>query len=448
MITARFEITNRCNLKCPSCYSGRANYLNQHPVFKYASLELCEKIYKKLKSFDKNIEMKLYQLNEPLLHPDLNGVLDLNDKYDLPCCISSNIIIKKDWVQLLAHKSLRRFIISTSGCFSNSYPLGHRGGDTALFLKHLNELALAAKTSSTEIEVIFHQYNDNEKDEKYLSSFCYENGFTFTPIPAFIMYSPWDNACKYRGKEKEQLDIATNVIPRIILQKNFLIENIPGLGMLPCMNESKNDIAIDTEGYVQHNCCMVPFSEEHRAGHILDLSFEETQQIQKKLSICLDCKKKGYHMQYGLIPHIEYTYLARTRASSHSEVNINESIRSFLRSPLPPKKIQNTPIYVYGLIGGERIIRLLQAKGCIVAGIIDDNPRLTGVECEGYPVLNMEQASSTDSFRKGTVIICFIRSPEQIKVIKNNLLEKGVAQALSLYELFVSAKDDRVTQQA
>ena len=439
MITARFEITNRCNLKCPSCHSGRANQLKQHPVFKYASLDLCEKIYKRLKSFGKKIEVKLYQLNEPLLHPDINGVLDLNDKYDLPCYISSNLIIKKDWEQLLAHKSLTRFFVSTSGFFPDSYLKGHRGGDAKLFMKHLNELAEAAKTSSTEIEVLFHQYNDNEKDEKHFAAFCQEHDFRFTPIPAFLMYSPWNNACGYMGKKDEQLDITNNVLPRIILKNNFFMEEIHGLHKIPCMNESKNDIAIDTEGYVQHNCCMVPFSEEHSAGHILDMTFEETQQIQKKLPICLDCKKKGYHMQYALMPHIEYTSFSRTRISHSPDVDINESIRSFLRSQLPPKRLRDTPIFIYGLIGGERIIRLMQLKGCNVAGVIDDNPSLSEMLCEGVPILSMDQARSTGGFDKSTVIICFIRSPEQIKAIKDNLLAQGAVQVLSLYEMFISS---------
>ena len=441
MINVLFEITSLCNLHCPSCPEGRLSFAHAHEPFTYASLDMCDKVFKKIKSFEENATVLLYRFSEPLLHPNIHEILELAGQYDLDTYISSNLMIKTDWERLLSHKSLKRLTVSTSGATQEIYERGHRGGHVSRLLKHLEEIAEVAKGKDIEIVLFFHQYTDNVEDEQFYRELCKEYNIAFRAIPAFFMYSPWEaSARREKGAIFPRLEDGINTtLPRMIVDKDFFMHEISGLDHIPCVTESNKAFALDPAGNVHQGCCLIPFEESTKLGHFLDLSFDEIMNLANTLPLCLDCKKKGYHYQFILTPHIEYTLFGYNRDSGGEHVGINQLIRDFLKRPSPPEQLQEKSVYMYGLVGGERIISLLHGKGMKFSGIIDDNPNLANTTYEGVAITALSEMD--DVTLKGSVVILgFIRPVSELAEFKKKLLTKGCAAVYSLYEVIALTK--------
>lgn len=436
MPSIRFEITNKCNLLCPSCQEGRINFAKTHDKFMYANTELCEKIFKRLYEHNEKFDIYLYMFCEPCLHPQLNEVLDIMDSYGLSAYISSNLNVKQDWKKLLSHSSLKRLTISISGITQNIYERGHRGGRIDLVLKNMECIAELAPRSNTEILVFFHQYNDNANDESQLRCLCDKYGFTFVPSPAFFMYSPWMAQKHFAGELNSSLmDGLNNTLPRLLVEQNFFMESIPSLSEIPCSMELAKDITIDCQGYVHQGCCLETLTNENKVGSFLDMSFEEINTIYKTSTLCKSCKKNGYHVQFSLTPHVEYTRMAKMRTLNHDNKSINTSIRSFILRKNPLKLLKNTPIHIYGTVGNAGIITLLKAQGYTLGDCIDDNPALKNTTFCGLNIRPLTDFSTRD-IAQMCIIISFIRENKAIETIKKNLINMGVRHVYALHELF------------
>lgn len=75
------EITNICNLNCTFCKGTKRE--KQH-----MSIESFEKILKKIQGYSEYIY--LHVLGEPLIHPDLESILNLSNKYNMKVNITTN----------------------------------------------------------------------------------------------------------------------------------------------------------------------------------------------------------------------------------------------------------------------------------------------------------------------------------------------------------------------
>lgn len=96
------EITNTCNLNCSFCRNSKGNtYLDLSKIDDYLKQikEVCDYIY-------------LHVLGEPLLHKDINLILDLLDKYDLKLQLVTNGVLLDKHLDILNHKCLRKLSIS------------------------------------------------------------------------------------------------------------------------------------------------------------------------------------------------------------------------------------------------------------------------------------------------------------------------------------------------
>ena len=97
------EITNICNLSCSFC----------SPVNRVKKTITKEEFEEVLKKIDKYTDyIYLHVKGEPLLHPNLNDLLDIAYRYNKKVNITTNGTLLKDKVDILNHKAVRQINIS------------------------------------------------------------------------------------------------------------------------------------------------------------------------------------------------------------------------------------------------------------------------------------------------------------------------------------------------
>ena len=105
------EITNICNLKCNFCPETNRNK-------KMMSIDDFENIVKRIQNHTSLV--CLHVKGEPLLHNELNKILNILEKYNLKCNITTNGTILKDKLDILKNsKSLRQINISIHSITQN-----------------------------------------------------------------------------------------------------------------------------------------------------------------------------------------------------------------------------------------------------------------------------------------------------------------------------------------
>ena len=96
------EITDACNLRCPFCtYDKGDHFMSFEDIKDYTGQikAFCDYIY-------------LHILGEPLLHPDLEKILDLLDERDMKLQLVTNGTLLYRYPKLLEHPCLRKLSIS------------------------------------------------------------------------------------------------------------------------------------------------------------------------------------------------------------------------------------------------------------------------------------------------------------------------------------------------
>lgn len=95
-----FEITDACNLSCPFCTNEKGS--------SFVDFESCKKVLEQIKEVCDYIY--LHVLGEPLLHPDIEKILEYCDKLELNVQLVTNgILINRE---ILKHSSLRKLSVS------------------------------------------------------------------------------------------------------------------------------------------------------------------------------------------------------------------------------------------------------------------------------------------------------------------------------------------------
>lgn len=103
------EIGNICNLSCPFC-------VQKHEKPRFLSLDKFEYILKQIRPYTSYIY--LHVLGEPLMHPELEGILSLCQMYDLKVQITTNGTLLDEKLQLLKKYPVRQINVSV-----HSFPL-------------------------------------------------------------------------------------------------------------------------------------------------------------------------------------------------------------------------------------------------------------------------------------------------------------------------------------
>lgn len=105
------EITNKCNLNCSFCSIDNLEK-------KEMSIKEFEIVIKKIKDYTDNIY--LHVKGEPLLHSNLDGILDICDKYGMGVRMTTNGTLLKSKKDILLKHNIKQINISLHS--ENNYP--------------------------------------------------------------------------------------------------------------------------------------------------------------------------------------------------------------------------------------------------------------------------------------------------------------------------------------
>ena len=277
MTRVTFDIVDRCNLRCRSCYQGIYGGTN-----KVMSIETCEEILDHCtRHLDARV-LDIFNWGEPLLCDQLEDFLRLFSKYkNLLVALSSNMnkTVPESTIEaILSRVHVVHF--SISGIDQEIYEKYHRGGKINKVLGNLRTfLEMRRKTNSKTIfQWVFGINRYNKANAERISRFCSENNIVFCQQRYYV--TPIQDVYKiYKGVEVDpaiynllydSLDEVRNDILRS-LTPNFC-------GLL-------RDVVTDCDGKVM-TCC---------GGKItLDTHITEIRSIEELIKARLDndfCKK-------------------------------------------------------------------------------------------------------------------------------------------------------------
>jgi MoaA/NifB/PqqE/SkfB family radical SAM enzyme len=206
------DIAGTCNLKCPSC----ANSLSFTEYAKgFMSLADFKRVVEKIGA-DTGIvsHIALFNWGEPLLHPQIDLMIDYAHTMGIAVAVSTNLSIVSDKrLRKLVQSSPDVLKVSLSGYFPETYSKTHTGGDITLVKSNLYRLRYYMKRSgsSFSVEVNYHLYKHNTgKDLAKMQDLCKELDFVFSttyanfgPVERVIAYCEG----KLQPKDKDFLDL-------------------------------------------------------------------------------------------------------------------------------------------------------------------------------------------------------------------------------------------------
>lgn len=147
------EITNRCNLNCKFC--SKSNRIK-----KDMSVDEFEKVIAKIKDYTSHIYLHIK--GEPLLHPDLDSILNICDKNNICVNITTNGININKCKELLLKPCVRQVNFSL-----HSYTLNNPDK----YISDINDYVLSASNLGKYCVYRFWAFNGNYTDnEKYFLS--------------------------------------------------------------------------------------------------------------------------------------------------------------------------------------------------------------------------------------------------------------------------------------
>ena len=175
------DITGFCNAKCKYCPSG--NDLSHKGEF--MSLERYEQVLNKLLEYrflTNSTSFHIYGIGEPLLHPQIDQVLQVTDQYRIKTNISTNASVAPK-IGAQAAKAVARVLISMPGFSQASQDRIH--GFSFETVKR-NILRLREMLPSVPFDMTYHIYQFNLDEMDAARAFCQENQIRFAPNYAVL----------------------------------------------------------------------------------------------------------------------------------------------------------------------------------------------------------------------------------------------------------------------
>lgn len=183
------DIVGFCNAKCKYCPAG--NDLSNKGS--YIDIKLYEHILSKLieyKFYSEETNFHIYCLGEPCLHPQLNEILKVTNKYNIKTNISTNASV----VPLLDKDGLscvERILISMPGFSQSSYNKIHGFNFEKIKENILKLKEMVAKNAPAgkkiQFDMSYHIYQFNQDEIMEAREFCTNNNIRFAPNYAVLM---------------------------------------------------------------------------------------------------------------------------------------------------------------------------------------------------------------------------------------------------------------------
>lgn len=278
-----------CNLRCPSCPTGRRELALTKSVI---SPETLKKICKKAQREANVMAMGLASWTEPTLHPKLPELIRVVKSFKFPCWLSSNLNYEANWESIM-RENPTAFTISVSGFTPQVYEIGHRGGDIRKVKANAEKLVeWKHKTNATtNIRMSWHRYVHNEHEMHLMEEWCGNLGISF--VPGYAKLLPLEEAINcFEGKRLEHPDtqrIAKNFLftPHKAAMTSLKFKDVPCRFL-------QRELVMDSEANVTV-CCSLGDPKPYIVGNYLTDSLEEIQMRKNSHPICTRCMAVGGH---------------------------------------------------------------------------------------------------------------------------------------------------------
>lgn len=284
------EISDVCNAKCVWCYTGRKNRYGQ----KNAE---CKPHFMNAAEFERGLgqlinngvlspsaEIELYNWGEPLLNPDLDGILSVIEKYDMPFHLSTNCSYLKYFTG--EHlKNMTLFMVSLSGFSQSTYGKIH-GFDFQRILENINTAAeiLNSRGLLHLMEINFHVYNFNIHEIAAARKYFESRNIRFVARTAYFNdYYLFDKFLNDRLPAKTKAAARRHLLTDLLGEEASFAPK-----KFACPQQAK--IVVDDEWNLIP-CCRL--SKEEQLGNILDMSLEEIAAAKRSVPQCESCLENG-----------------------------------------------------------------------------------------------------------------------------------------------------------
>lgn len=169
------ELTSRCNLACPECFTGSGLLRRKNG---FISFTLAEKIADELRG--RTVSARLSFQGEPMMHPRFFDIIELFRGMNPEISTNGHFLDRETCIKL-ASSPLKRIIISYDGVTPEAYNLYRRGGDHTSVTEGIRRLAgiIRATGSSLKPEIQFLLHRGNEHETSAAAAFAAEAGVGF-----------------------------------------------------------------------------------------------------------------------------------------------------------------------------------------------------------------------------------------------------------------------------
>lgn len=280
------SISSRCNIDCLNCPRNHTLVSINHDFMStYDYVKVIDKLVKEIPTI---FLITLAGYGEPLMHPDIGHIIETTEK-QVPCSVWTNLLIDEKIEEVVASKP-SQIVIKVSG-HGNNYELYHRGAKWHDFQRNLFKLSeLVNKIKSpTQINVLFHRYSDNQKDDmQKIKSLASKLGFRFNTTISHIC--PYDRIFKFL-KNKNGHILNQEIVDRLAWDFSKVIDLCQVDTPNPCLCQRifpviNHDLSV--------SICHV-FYEPIIAKNFLDMPLTQLIERRHEDLHCRECQLFGLH---------------------------------------------------------------------------------------------------------------------------------------------------------
>ncbi len=181
-IHMQIELTNYCNMRCPACPTG-IKKVNRRPVA--MEVELFEHLMKEVGPY--LLTASLWGWGEPLLHPNLAGILRIAQKYPVATLLSTSgqNLCNPEIIEALIKYPPTYLIIAIDGLTDETNSQFRVGAKLEPIMSGVRRLVEMRKQKNQVLPVLHMRYivmKHNEHEVPGLRDFARENGFDLLTI--------------------------------------------------------------------------------------------------------------------------------------------------------------------------------------------------------------------------------------------------------------------------
>ena len=288
------DVFGYCNLRCPTCPVG--NWEDDPSVFHHGlmSKAFLETILDKAMSECVVAGVGLFNWTEPLLHPEIHELIGAVRARGIHCSISTSLnVLRAPDLLMRANPDWLR--VSVSGFTQEIYARGHKGGDIETVKANMRRLAEAKRRTgaTTDLELYFHKYVDNEADEAPMRAYAEMLGFRYAADWAVMMPLEKSLTVAFPAEPRATLtrdDHAT--LARLALKMDRAFAVASKRKVTSCSLQD-DFIVLDVHGNATL-CCASMASRANTIGNYLAMPIDAIQAARRSHPLCKPCMSVSF----------------------------------------------------------------------------------------------------------------------------------------------------------